>query len=346
MDNNKNDFSIMKPEVSMPYGDKISECIACACTEFEVLYKVTDTNQGVPGEWNLMICKQCGLGFIEPFPSQSQIESFYIDQFYTDDGQRFQGWVEYLRGMLAWIRGIDLNRIAPMKGRLLDFGAGAGHFSKAQEERGWEVYSVDPYSNKANSADLCKLDGDRIKLEFPNHYFDVITLWYVIEHLRNPAAAIAEFKRVLKPGGILVLAQQDFASVQARLFGPRWLILDPPRHLWQFNEVNLLKLTARYNFKKSLTSHSSIELGPFTILQSILNSLVGNENYLFCLLKNGGLHSKGKMSKKIPVGLALLSATLGIILSPLVLIIYYLLLLFGSGDVFTLYLIREQESPD
>jgi len=334
-------FERIPSKTSVHPGKAISKCIACDSSAFELIYQVRDTNQGVPGQWGLMVCQECGLGVIEPFPSQEQVASFYIDQFYTDDGQRFQGWVEYLRGMLAWIRGIDLNRIAPMKGRLLDFGAGAGHFSKAQEERGWEVYSVDPYSNKANSADLCKLDGDRIKLEFPNHYFDVITLWYVIEHLRNPAAAIAEFKRVLKPGGILVLAQQDFASIQARLFGPRWLILDPPRHIWQFNENNLLKFVARYNFKKSAISHSSIELGPFTILQSILNYLVGNENYLFCLLKNGGIRSKNKMNKNIPLGRALVSIVLGVVLFPLSVLIYFLLLLLGSGDVFTLYLRRE-----
>lgn len=322
-------------------GERISECIVCGCSDFKLLYKVRDTNQGVSGEWHLMVCKKCGLGVIEPFPSQDHIASFYIDQFYTDDGKRFHGWVENLRGLLAWMRGMGLDRVAPGKGRLLDFGAGAGHFAKVQEARGWEVYSVDPYSSRANSADLCKLAGDRIKLEFPDHYFNVITLWYVIEHLRNPETAIAEFKRVLKPGGILVLAQQDFASFQAQLFGSKWLILDPPRHIWQFNEKNLSKLAARYNFEKIAISHSSIELGPFTILQSILNFLVGNENYLFCLLKNGGLRSKDKTNKNVPLGYALASIVLGIGLFPFSIIIYFLLLMLGSGDVFTLYLRSE-----
>jgi SAM-dependent methyltransferase len=318
-----------------------SRCIVCGCSEFKLLYKVRDANQGVPGQWDMMVCKECGLGVIDPFPSGDQVKSFYSDHFYTSDGQRFEGWVENLRGILAWVRGIGLNRLAPAQGRLLDFGAGTGHFAKAQALRGWEVYPVDPYSSKGNSPDLCEQDGDRIVLNFPDHYFDVITLWYVIEHLRDPAAAIAECGRVLKPNGILLLAQQDFASVQARLFGSRWLILDPPRHIWQFNEHNLLKLAARYNFKKRSISHSSLELGPFTILQSILNSLVGNENYLFCLLKNGGLRPKDKMNKNIPLGRALASIFLGIVLSPLALLIYFFLLLFGSGDVFTLYLIKE-----
>lgn len=337
----KNNFEIIPSDDSAQSNEKITKCIACDCSAFDLLYKVRDTNQGVSGQWNLMVCRECGLGVIDPFPSQDQVASFYIDDFYTADGKRFQGWVEKLRGILAWMRGIGLNRVASAKGRLLDFGAGAGHFARAQAKRGWEVCAVDPYSTKATSGDLCKQDGDQIKLNFPDHYFDVVTLWYVIEHLRNPAAAIAEFYRVLKPGGILVLAQQDAASVQARLFGSRWLILDPPRHIWQFNEDNLLKLVARYNFKKSSISHSSIELGPFTILQSTLNYLVGNENYLFCLLKNGGLQSKNKVKKDIPLGRAIASIVLGVCLFPVSIVIYFLLLLLGSGDVFTLYLRRE-----
>jgi len=319
--------------------EKISQCISCCGATFQSVYKVKDANQGVQGVWDLMVCKGCGLGFIEPFPSLGQIESFYDKDFYTDEGQRFQGWIEYLRSLLARIRGRELNGIIPGKGLLLDYGAGTGHFAQAQREKGWKVFAIDPYSTKADE-DYCELDGDTIKLNFPDHYFDAVTLWYVIEHLRNPHAAITEFKRVLKPGGILLLAQQDFGSVQARIFGPRWLILDPPRHIWQFSENNLAMLAARHGFTKHMVTHSSFELGPFTILQSILNCILGNENYLFCLLKNGGLRSdKGR--KKLPAGRSFASIVLSIPLLPISLIIYYLLLLFKSGDIFVLYMTRE-----
>ncbi|MHB8110085.1 MAG: class I SAM-dependent methyltransferase [Syntrophorhabdaceae bacterium] len=323
----------------MPKQEKIRECIACHGSSFRPIYQVNDANQGVEGTWDLMVCETCGLGFIEPFPSSDQIESFYADVFYTDEGQRFQGWVEYLRSLLARIRGKDLNRIIPGHGRLLDYGAGTGHFAQAQRKRGWEVFAIDPYSSKADGGH-CERDGDAIRLKFPDNYFDAVTLWYVIEHLRDPDSAINEFKRVLKPGGILLLAQQDFGSIQAKIFGPRWLILDPPRHIWQFSENNLLELAAQHGFTKRMVTHSSLELGPFTILQSMLNCVLGNQNYLFCLLKNGGLRS-GKNGKKLPAGRAVASIILGGMLIPIALVVYYFLLLFKSGDVFILYMTGE-----
>lgn len=324
----------------MQIKEKISECIACQGSVFQSIYKVKDANQGVEGTWDLMVCKGCGLGFIEPFPSQDQIKSFYDEEFYTNEGQRFQGWIEYIRSLLARIRGKDLNRIIPGKGRLLDYGAGTGHFAQAQRKKGWDVFAIDPYSSKSDKG-YCMLDGDAVKLNFPDDYFDAVTLWYVIEHLRNPDEAIKEFRRVLKPGGILLLAQQDFGSIQAKVFGPRWLILDPPRHIWQFSEINLLKIATRHGFRKYMVTRSSIELGPFTILQSMLNCVLGNENYLFCFLKNGGLHS-GKKSKKIaPLGRVCASVLFSGMLLPVAILFYYALLLFRSGDIFILYMIRE-----
>ncbi|MGM4906232.1 class I SAM-dependent methyltransferase [Tardiphaga sp. 866_E4_N2_1] len=319
--------------ITMPSEDHDSVCLLCKSTAFTSLYEVTDTNQGTPGRWEILSCDQCHLGVLSPFPKPQEVAGFYSDQFYTESGQRFRGWMEWLRAGLASLRGRSLNRLAQKRGRLLDFGSGSGHFARAQSAQGWEVVALDPYSGAASESSSFELVDDWVKLKYPDASFDAVTLWYVVEHLSNPRAMVREFKRVLKPGGILVLAQQDFESVQARVFGPRWLFLDPPRHLWQFSAKTLGALVEQEGFVVSQVDRSSIEMGPFTILQSALNSIVGNQNYLFKFLKSSSLRKDWRSAWWPTLASLILAVPLGLAS----LVAYFLLLAGKSGDVFTLY---------
>lgn len=307
-------------------------CFVCGSSPLRRLFPVTDTNEGVTGSWDILACDTCGHGVLSPFPSSDEVGGFYRDQFYTGEGQRFRGWMESLRHWLARLRGNRLNKLLPTRGRLLDFGSGAGHFATAQVKAGWTVTALDPYSSKSTTSDFV-LDQDGITLNFPDQSFDAVTLWYVIEHLINPRAVVEELHRIMKPGGILVLAQQDFASFQARWFGARWLFLDPPRHLWQFTVRSLSDMMRQTGYEVVRVEHSSIEMGPFTILQSTLNCIVGNNNYLFKFLKNRKLRQQGDGSWFRTLASLILLPIVG----PLSVVAYFGLLAFRSGDIFVLY---------
>jgi ubiquinone/menaquinone biosynthesis C-methylase UbiE len=56
---------------------------------------------------------------------------------------------------------------------------------------------IDPKS----SPDIC---SDLHKIDWESEYFDTVIATEVLEHLRDPAAAISEIYRVLKPGGVCV----------------------------------------------------------------------------------------------------------------------------------------------
>jgi len=318
-------------------------CHVCASRHLKFLYSVKDSNQDIPGSWRLLACEGCGLGMLDPMPSLEEIASFYDDSFYSPDGKRFNRSVEYARSMYARVRGQTLRFLRPRAGRLLDFGAGAGHFRRAMAEAGWEAFGVDISSQltKDSVPPPLRMDGPVPRLAFPDDYFDAVTLWHVIEHMPDPRSTLRELNRVLRMGGVLLLSQQNFSSFQARVFGRRWLILDPPRHLFQFAPKSLTMLAEQEGFEHLRIEHSSLELGPFTILQSLLNLLMGNENYLFRMLKASSLSSHAGTHARI---MGIISLGLAVCLSPIALVAYLILLAERSGDVFTLYVVKTRDS--
>jgi hypothetical protein len=83
-----------------------------------------------------------------------------------------------------------------------------------------------------------------------------------------------------------------------------------------------------------------MEMGPFSILQSTLNMIVGNRNDLFRFLKNRKLSNPlgDKNSSRIRLWPTVVSLVMLPLLGPLAFLAYFALLCVRSGDVVTLYL--------
>ncbi len=80
--------------------------------------------------------------------------------------------------------------------------------------------------------------GDFLAADLPDG-FDVITMFDVIEHMRDPLACLRRAAELLVPGGLLVIETGDLASPWARLLGRHWYFLDPPQHLFYFTAAGL-----------------------------------------------------------------------------------------------------------
>jgi 2-polyprenyl-3-methyl-5-hydroxy-6-metoxy-1,4-benzoquinol methylase len=85
------------------------------------------------------------------------------------------------------------------------------------------------------------ITGDFLEVEVPGT-FAVITMFDVLEHMRDPRACVARSRELLAPGGILAIETGDLASPWARLLGTRWYFLDPPQHLSYFTAAGLAAL--------------------------------------------------------------------------------------------------------
>jgi hypothetical protein len=67
-----------------------------------------------------------------------------------------------------------------------------------------------------------------------------VVFWHSLEHLPEPGAAVDSLAALLVPGGVAIVVVPNSASLQARLFGDRWLALDLPRHLVHLTAAALL----------------------------------------------------------------------------------------------------------
>jgi ubiquinone/menaquinone biosynthesis C-methylase UbiE len=127
-------------------------------------------------------------------------------------------------------RGADLAALveaAKLTGyeRVLDAGCGTGHTALALAARGASVVAVDLTAamleqgrRLAHERGLTGIEfrlGDVEQLPFADGEFDLVVSRYSAHHWPHPQQALAEFRRVLRPGGRLLLADivsfEDFA---------------------------------------------------------------------------------------------------------------------------------------
>jgi SAM-dependent methyltransferase len=199
-------------------------------------------------------CSACDTRFLAQDDIPADLESLYTAEYfaggvatgyptYQQDAPMLErNFAERVRRIGAWH--------AP--GRLLDVGAAYGYFVKAAREAGWDASGVELAPEVAREAAKLAgaeiIAGDFLEVALAPG-FDVITMFDVIEHVRDPLAWLVRARELLAPGGLLVIETGDVASRWARLLGRHWYFLDPPQHLFYFTGAGLEALLLRAGFR-------------------------------------------------------------------------------------------------
>jgi SAM-dependent methyltransferase len=161
------------------------------------------------------------------------------------------------------------------KGELLDVGAGKGHFMAAARELGWHVDGIEfSAASAATAAELYGVEvrvADFMSMPDDGRLYDAVVMIHVLEHLPDPRFAIARARSLLAPGGRLLISVPNAASLQARLFGSRWLHLDLPRHLYHFTPDALSVLLEGSGFEVTHRDTFSPDIEITGFVQSVLN---------------------------------------------------------------------------
>jgi len=225
-------------------------CNLCGSSLFTVLFF-----ENVAQIHQIVKCTNCGLMYAFPLAVRN------FDLYATKNPtlpplKRDDPPILHSLDKLPDYKGIstDLQKYVP-KGRILDVGCYVGTFLCFLREQGWEVVGVELDARAVRFAEeefgLTILNDALESLDTFQHHdsFDAITMLHLIEHLDDPASILGVVRRMLKPGGVLVVETPTFDSFMFKLLGKRERSLSCNGHIVFYTVDTLSRLFARIGFE-------------------------------------------------------------------------------------------------
>jgi SAM-dependent methyltransferase len=165
----------------------------------------------------------------------------------------------------AMLRKLDglFRELIPAGARVLDAGCGRSLFTEIRARWPFTIVAADVEhellrERKASFPDVRWVVAGALPLPFAEASFDAVFAGELIEHLVDPAQGLAEFRRVLRPGGTLILTTPNrlrLANVVDRSERPY-----SPDHLSELSYDELRRLLPAQGFAIERATGLHLEL--------------------------------------------------------------------------------------
>lgn len=273
-------------------------CGCCGGLEATRCVALRKDGEGRPGEFALWRCQTCGFIQLWPQPEEATLAAYYNSGTYyayqelstreattrltvhdwlrhsiqrlimetSPCSMRPKTWRDRWRAVLAApIRrrfgGVPAHQPT---GPLLDLGCGDGMFLYELQRLGWTVAGMEMDERAVEAARRFGIEvrqGTTDAIPFPPESFSVVRMWHVLEHVRDPRTAVRNARRILRPGGELIIGVPNVACLYRWCFGPRWSGWDLPRHLSHFSPKTIRRLLEAEGFQIRALHCSSVSTG-------------------------------------------------------------------------------------
>jgi len=231
-------------------------CILCNIDDTYLLVK--------KDSFNVVRCRGCGLVYLNPRLNEielaglynvspsSSVESITDSQRFTDhDAHKIKKFKIAIKLLKKHENDIE---------KVFDLGCSTGIFLGLVVNEGWVPFGSDVNrtlmeENKKRYGNHVKLQSGK-RIDFPDKYFDAVTLFDSIEHMSDPLAILNEVGRVVKDNGLIVISTPNVNGLFPRLtyilLGKTigvWEHPTPPGHVFQFSKNTLKKTVGKAGFE-------------------------------------------------------------------------------------------------
>ena len=232
--------------------DKCPLCKSCAIKK-----RFACVDEFATGEtFDIFECTACGLAFTQNVPDEKVIDRYYESPTYISHSNTSKGLVNrvyhIVRRIMLQKKARKVEKLTGLKnGRLLDYGAGTGHFARLMETRGWSVTAIEK-NGKARELAHKEFGFEMLPVEalstIKDKGLDVVTMWHVMEHIQEPDSMWDELRRILADNGVAIVALPNSISYDAFKYREHWAAYDVPRHLWHFTPDTIAQWGSKHGF--------------------------------------------------------------------------------------------------
>jgi 2-polyprenyl-3-methyl-5-hydroxy-6-metoxy-1,4-benzoquinol methylase len=202
-------------------------------------------------------CRCCRMLYLADFGLRAADygESYFFEEYRRQYGRTYLEDFPAIQAAGRRRVQILLSLLKP-PARLLDVGCAYGPFLQAAREGGLAAEGLEVSGEAARHVreklGITCLQGDFLQVPLPERSYEAVTMWYVLEHIRDAAAALKRANRLLRPGGVLAFSTPSASGISARRSLHRFLSASPADHFTIWTPRLTGPLLRRFGFQLKL----------------------------------------------------------------------------------------------
>lgn len=235
-----------------------------------------------PDTFCAMKCSSCGLVYLNPRPDVSEFERIYPANYHAFDfSEKEYGFVFKVRARLEANRLLSCCNDLPADAKILDVGCGDGFHLNLLRKYGKKTWTLEGIDFDKRAIEMAEKSGLKVhrgsveSIDLPQNNYDLAFIIQTIEHVEKPDEVLRGIRRLLKPGGKLLIVTDNTGSLDFKFFKKRyWGGYHFPRHWNLFNRNSIIKLAEKIDFE---VANAGTQVSPVNWVYTIHNWLVGKK---------------------------------------------------------------------